>query len=152
MGLDREQFVDLIIGPTLEALGLHSLSAIELLLGTALQESRLCWLHQLGGGPALGVYQMEPNTHKDIWENYLAYRPALAQRIPHIGAMKPHPMMMVGNLWYATAMARIHYLRAPEALPAAGDLEGQAAYWKKYYNTELGAGTVDEYIRNWNRK
>ena len=34
----------------------------------------------------------------------------------------------------------------PEALPEAGDLEGQAAFWKQHYNTPLGAGTVGKYM------
>ena len=36
-------------------------------------------------------------------------------------------------------------LRQPEALPEAGDIEGQAAFWKQHYNTPLGAGTVSKY-------
>ena len=51
---------------------------------------------------------------------------------------------------YAAAMARIQYLRAPKQLPTAGDTEGMAAYWKQYYNTPLGDGTVDQYIASWN--
>ena len=52
-----------------------------------------------------------------------------------------------GNLYYAVAMCRIHYYRVSEALP--NDLEGMARYWKKYYNTELGKGTVEEFIHNY---
>lgn len=52
---------------------------------------------------------------------------------------------------YAAMMCRIHYRRVSEPLPAAGDLPAQAAYWKKWYNTELGAGTEAEYIEHWNQ-
>jgi hypothetical protein len=150
-GLDRKQFRELIIKPALEGLQLDSKAAQELLLGTAIQESGLKYLHQLGNGPALGVFQMEPATHDDIWENYLAYRPTLAQKIPGTGgsAIRRRAQELVGNLWYAAGMCRVHYLRAPDPLPEAGDLEGQAAYWKKFYNTVQGAGTVEHYIRNW---
>ena len=48
-------------------------------------------------------------------------------------------------------MARIHYLRVPEALPAADDVVGLAAYWKRYYNTELGAGTVEKFVESYQR-
>lgn len=148
MGLKLEHVEDLIIHPALEALQLNSQAARELLLGTAIQESNLTYLEQLGGGPALGLFQMEPATHDDIWYNYLAYRGELAQRVPG-GVVGRQAIEMVGNLWYAAAMCRIHYYRAPDPLPEAGDLEGQAAYWKKYYNTVQGAGTVEHYIRNW---
>ena len=153
MSLDKGQFTELVIIPALESLQLNSKAAQELLLGTAIQESGLRYLHQLGDGPALGLFQMEPATHDDIWENYLAYRATLAQKIPGTGgsAIRRKAVEMVGNLWYAAGMCRVHYLRAPEPLPEAGDLEGQAAYWKKWYNTAQGAGTVEHYIRNWRK-
>jgi hypothetical protein len=43
-------------------------------------------------------------------------------------------------------MCRVHYYRVPAALPPAGDLAEQAAYWKRYYNTELGRGTVEHFL------
>jgi hypothetical protein len=36
--------------------------------------------------------------------------------------------------------------RKPDPLPEAGDVEGQGAFWKKHYNTPLGAGTVPKYV------
>ncbi len=35
-----------------------------------------------------------------------------------------------------------------EATFLLADVEGQAHYWKRYYNTPLGAGTPSEYIAN----
>ena len=32
------------------------------------------------------------------------------------------------------------------AKSAAGDIEGQGQYWKTYYNTPLGKGTVTKYV------
>ena len=147
--LDREQFIDLIIEPTLEDLGLYSAAASELVLGTCLQESRLCCIKQLGSGPALGVAQMEPATHDDIWENYLRYRDRLANAVLEIGG--PDSRELIWNLRYSVAMCRVHYRRVREPLPRAGDLKRQAAYWKKYYNTDLGKGTEEEYINSWRK-
>ena len=53
------------------------------------------------------------------------------------------------NLRYATAMARIHYLRVKESLPNTNDVAGLAKYWKLYYNTPLGRGTEEEFIKNY---
>ena len=148
--MNVSQFKDLIITPTLEAIGMHSPEAVELLLGTAIQESRLEYIKQLPDGPALGVYQMEPATHQDIWENYLEFRPEMADKIKVFSlANGQSSNEMVGNLFYATAMARVHYRRVPKPLPAVGDLEGQADYWKEFYNTFEGAGTVEEYIEHY---
>lgn len=41
-------------------------------------------------------------------------------------------------------LCRLHYLRCPGAIPVT--LRDQAAYWKKWYNTERGKGTVEEWI------
>jgi len=151
--IDLNQFRDLIIEPTLKELDLYSVGAVELLLGTAIQESRLSYLKQLGGGPAMGPFQMEPATHDDIFENYLQYQGVLRQRVMAQvrGGFEPDAMNMAGNLYYACAMCRVHYRRVREALPEPGDLSSQAAYWKKYYNTPLGRGTETEYIENWEK-
>lgn len=151
--IDPKQLRAEVIRPVLEHLGLGGDAAEELLLGTAIQESRCgTYLRQLGGGPALGVFQMEPATHDDIWDNYLRYQLQLAGKVGALLAPWPdRAPQLVGNLAYATAMARVHYRRVPAALPAAGDLLAQARYWKRWYNTPLGAGTPEEYIAAWRR-
>lgn len=77
-------FRDGVIVPTLELIGLASPAAAELLLGTALVESRLIWRRQMGDGPARGLFQMEMATHDDIWNNYLKYRSPLANKVKHL--------------------------------------------------------------------
>lgn len=148
--LDREQLVEYVIEPSIEEINLHSRDAVSLLLHTAIAESNLTYIHQVGGGPALGLWQMEPKTHDDIWENYLAYRFELASAIerfnPGSRRRDPPAEHMIGNLYYACIMARLHYLRVPAPLPANNDLRGQAEYWKEHYNTPLGAGTVDGFL------
>jgi len=146
--LDVGQVRSLVIRPALEAINLWSHAAEELVLGTGLQESRLKYIKQLGRGPALGLFQMEPRTHNDIWVNWLSRRPEISAPLRCL-AHKPGPDAMVTDLLYAAAMCRVHYRRVPAALPSAGDFEGQAAYWKKYYNTIYGAGTEEEYLENW---
>ncbi len=138
-----------VIRPVCDLLGLGGPAVEELLLGTAAQESG-CGAHLAQiGGPALGVWQMEPATHDDIWRNFLSYRDDLAKKVEMlvVYGIERAPQL-AGNLYYACAMARMQYLRSPMALPAAGDLEGQAACYKKVYNTPLGAATPEQYIAN----
>lgn len=150
-GINLPQLRALVIGPALDAIGLGGDAAEELILGTIIQESgggRS--LRQLGGGPALGIAEMEPGTHDDIWLSFLNYRPGLAAkvaalRIPGLDSAA----QLAGNLYYAVAMARIRYFRSPLPLPPAGDIEAQAAMWKGVYNTASGAGTEAEYRSNW---
>lgn len=49
--------------------------------------------------------------------------------------------------YLACVLARLYYLSKPGLIPES--LQDQAAYWKKYWNTELGAGTVQQYIDHW---
>ena len=150
MGLDPQQLRELVIRPTLQRLGIWSNAAEELVLGTAIQESGLHYLRQMGGGPALGLWQMERATHDDIWTNFLHYRTKLGLNV--LGPYpKPDHNRLVWDLAYACALCRVHYLRCSEALPQTGDVEAQAAYWKAWYNTPLGKGTVEQYIDNWHR-
>jgi hypothetical protein len=150
-GLDVKQFREDIIRPTLFYLDMYSMSAETLLLGTAIQESLLCYIRQLGSGPALGLYQMEPATHTDIWLNYLGFRPELKEKMEDLLAPFPSRIdQLQSNLFYATAMARLHYYRVSMPLPEPDDIGGMAAYWKDHYNTELGAGSVQEFIDRFN--
>jgi len=138
-----QHFLKEIIRPALADLNLPcGAAAATLLLGTALVESRLTYLRQFNGGPALGLYQMEPATFNDICQNYLKYRPELKKQL---GVLKS--ARLIYDLKFATWMARIHYYRQPEPLPAAHDLNGQAAYWKQHYNTPLGKGTISKYLK-----
>jgi len=36
-------------------------------------------------------------------------------------------------------------------LPQAGDLAAMAAYWKKFYNTPLGAGKPEQFVAKWRK-
>ena len=131
---------------------LYSLAAVQLLLGTSAQESRLgTYLAQING-PALGVFQMEPATETDIWFNFISYRHGLANAVElttHV--VGPSSLDLRGNLPYQIAMARLHYYRVPDPLPEAGDIESMAMYWKRHYNTFLGRGTTDEFVSNYRR-
>ncbi|GBR00924.1 hypothetical protein [Gluconobacter cerinus] len=141
-GLDVGQLKHLVVQPALAALGLGGTAAVNLLTGTALAESRGAYVKQIGGGPALGLWQMEPATHDDCWANFLRF--PVGQ--PYAGILEnmlahdlPRSAQMVSNLRYACAMARIRFYRVREALPSAQDPFALSRYHKVHYNTPLGA-------------
>lgn len=161
-------FLEHVIQPVVEQLGfdegatyvywgndLACLPAEALMLGTALAESRLRNLTQ-DGGPALGFFQMEPATHDDIWKNFLGYRIGkLEMKIADISGFSTLPQPAERMIWdhrYAAVMCRIHYRRQPRfseehSLPVC--LEDLAAYWKQYFNTLEGKGTVEHFLDAW---
>ncbi|MFO0997895.1 MAG: hypothetical protein U1F33_14540 [Alphaproteobacteria bacterium] len=150
--IDAKQLYAFVITPVLGQLGLNSLAARRLVLGTAMTESALIWLDQRDAGapvlgPALGLWQMERLTHDDIWTNYLAYRKPLRAKVegyvmPGVGRWE----QLVGNLLYGCAMCRVHYQRRLGAMPDPDDLAALARAWKEHYNTVLGSGTVTDFM------
>jgi len=150
MSINTKQLRDLIIIPSLEEIDKYSDAAVNLLMGTPAQESDMgSYLAQYPTGPAMGIYQMEIDTHNDIHFNYLRHRPELKELVAKTGGSKAADM--IWNLKYATVMCRIHYLRVPEALPDKDDIVGLAEYWKVHFNTIKGAGSIDEFIANYQR-
>lgn len=154
-GIEGAQLRKHIIRPTLEALNTtipYSRAAENLLLGTAAQESHMGrYLKQIHG-PARGIYQMEPGTYDDIWRSFLSFQPEIGKVVYAFLLKRFNDVdQLAGNLYLATAMARIHYYRVSAALPKTNDVFNQAIYWKKYYNTPRGRGQVADFVDNYRR-
>ncbi|AUS01812.1 hypothetical protein NVP1293O_24 [Vibrio phage 1.293.O._10N.261.52.E1] len=136
-----------VIEPSLIRLGSRYKSddAVELLLMIAAHESHLGeYLHQVGG-PAVGIFQMEPATFHDCLVNFVRYNRILENQLGQEFYRLPNPAYMAFDLSFATAMARVQLYRQPEALPHRSDIRAMAEYAKKYWNTEAGKATVDDY-------
>lgn len=149
-----QQIRDYIVAPALEHLGLGGVARMRLVIGTGLVESGLKYVDQVDArgapGPAFGLFQMERATHDDIWNHYLSShrRQALSVRLRQL-LIPGRPMVeqLHGNAFYAAAMCGVFYLRCADTLPKADDLQGMANYWKKYYNTHLGKGRAEDFVR-----
>jgi hypothetical protein len=151
--MDAEQLKTLVIMPTLRDLVLYSDEAIQLLLFTCANESLGGSFLKQVSGPALGIYQMEPETYNDIWQNYINFKSDLRLKFTHafdIYRMPPEDRLIY-DLRFATAMTRIHYDRIPEPLPKLNDLDGMWTYYKKYYNSTLGKADYHQTIANYQR-
>jgi hypothetical protein len=136
---DRYQFRDLIIR-TLTEMGIPSRSATELLMGTCAQESQFGTFFRQIHGPALGCMQIESDTFDWLRQKYYP------------------KYSIVTRMWFeclewdirsSIIMARLKYLSCPGAIPTT--LEGQAAYWNRYYNANPVFGTDEEYIANYKK-
>ncbi len=164
--MDPKQLTEYIIIPTLLSLGLYSPESHDLLLGTCQQETQCGkYIHQIKG-PALGIYQCEPFTYKDVCR-YIQMRHHIDQffmrRIDEAcysdfceSGIPVDADILIGNLFYATCIARIHYLRISEAIPKnegnrTDYIRKLATYYKKYYNTALGKAQMDDIVDNFSR-
>jgi len=154
MSLNIVQFREQVVRPVLwhlDPIIPHTMAAENLLMGTAAQESGLKHLKQIGGGPALGIYQCEPATHDDIWRNFLKYRDWIVNQGKRymVGWPSPSVEELTWNLAYATFICRVHYFRVASLLPAYNDIPGLAKYWKLHYNTPLGKGAWEDFAANY---
>jgi hypothetical protein len=138
-GLYASHLKALVVRPALIKLGAAyaSEAAVNLVTGTALAESGACYLKQLGAGPALGIYQMEPATAEDIWQRWLMadaqadVRPVMAAMLtPGVSVENA----LVWDLRFATAMCRLRYRPAAPPLPDAGNAAALAGYHAQFYN------------------
>ncbi len=152
--MNAGQLLVYVIRPTLRKLAekselpLASNEAELLLLATAAQESSMGeYLHQVGG-PARGIYQMEPATIEDT-ENRIKRWPKLEWAI-NDSFFSWAEYNVEGNLQYATALARAKYWLVPHPLPAA-DCWSLWFYYKQYWNTDLGAATPTQFAANFSR-
>src|ERR1700758_5372595 len=131
-----QDFLDTVIVPALAALDRDTIEARQLLLGTAMQESGLRDIDQIGGGPAQGPFEIEPRTRADVLLWVGPRHPVWADAVDQLEGDQQD-----------AAVARLIYERAPGVIGSTP--EEQAAYYKQWYNTPLGKATVAEYLANW---
>ena len=145
-GLNLTQLKYDVVEPALCAIGMNSTAALNLVTGTALAESGAVFVKQENGGPALGLWQVEPATEIDCWDNFLGFNTALAAQVKTLlqpyNTVAQRTAQLVANLGYGAAVCRLRYRRARPPLPAWNDAAGMAAYHKQIYNTALGAANA----------
>ena len=164
------QLLTLVIRPTLNSLSLGGTPAEMLVLGTAAHESRgFTAIKQIGGGPALSMWQIEPATVRDtINRCTVAARDKIVDLLPS-GALLGIDLhntpfrelsdlcikQLPGNLYLGAAMCRAVYYLKPFKMPSANDPNIDekilAKIWKQFYNTPLGAGKEQDFIDAWKR-
>ena len=153
--MDVAQLRDVIIKPTLIALGLYSPSAVNLLLGTCAQESQMgkyLIQQKIGFRGGIGIFQMQAPAFMTTWDKMLAPNILMRGKLKALLGydIKPQPERMASDLLLATAMTRLYYAAINSALPEPDDVNGLAHYWKIYYNSAIGAGTTQQFVINYN--
>jgi len=141
MSLNRAQFKDLIE----RVLGeldpkFNSPAAVNLLLGTAAQESFFGKYIRQIRGPALGVFQIEPETFKWLKQKYKGEYPILRSYTAK---------QLEWDLRAGIIFARLRYWVVPDPLPEPDDVEGLGEYWNDFYNANPHKGTVEEFKKRY---
>ena len=138
--------IEEIVEEVLYRLGCYSDDALVLVLRTGQAESGYKTLRQYGDGPALSFWQVEPATAKDCIDNYLKFRKDRYDALKSLGFIEDQlEYSLLSNIAVGAAFCRIKYLRDSKPLPSWDDIDAQAQYWKRVYNTELGKGTIQHF-------
>ena len=142
----KKQIKEIIIW-ALKEMDLYSFDAADLVYKTGMAETGYRHLKQMGGGPAIGFWQIEPATLIDIMDNYVKYRPELEKGLKSLGFDRSDmETRVMSNIALQAVFCRLKYKRDKYALPLIGDLLGQAKYWKRVYNSHLGKGTIEHFM------
>lgn len=125
-------------------------NAIELLMMTFAAETacgRWLWQHVPGSSRipenlAYGIGQMEQAAYLESIQKILKYKPSF---------IAPPRNRLITDLRLAIWTTRCYYLRFIEPIPHFADIPELARYWKEYYNTPAGKGTVERAIDMYKR-
>jgi len=144
-GLISKRTLDEIIIDVTNTLGNGSNNNAHLLLSeTAMAETHYGDTPDLHFTSGYGVFQFDKVAFADTIARTSKERKALIKRVYNIDLDNVDIIALQWSPLLSCIMARLFYLLRAGAIPTT--LEGRAEYWKKYYNTRLGAGTVSHYI------
>ena len=165
--MNPQQLHDYIIKPTLEYMGgnYYSKGSAFLLLCTAAIESNCGEYIKQINGPAIGIWQMEPATYADIQLESDAlignsdFDIEFQERINSLetgffsAEVTAWNTSLIQSPMYACAMARLKYSMDPHPLPEytgdiSIDMPSFYEYYKRVYNTELGASTYQKWCNS----
>jgi hypothetical protein len=145
MTIAAADFRQFVITPALAALVPAGIpvtkTAADLLMATAAMETDLgTWLSQVGG-PALGVFQIEPATLTGL---LALLSPAEAKALATVSTPQTPLTQVEGNMVYAAAVSRLYYWHDPMPLPA-DTVAGLWSMYKAVWNTPAGAATIEDF-------
>lgn len=123
---------------------------VALLMETSAVESMRGIVVRQKGGPARGIFQMEPTTERCTlgWlkDNFPKVH---GEVMAFYDKSKSPEWNRTHNVPYNVAMSTVYYWRrmGDGLTDRIGTLEDRAKVWKTHYNTYLGKGSIAGYIK-----
>ncbi len=152
--MNKRQLIDEVAIPLLKKIPLgytaSSVLASEMII--AHESKRGEYIRQLRQGPALGMIQMEPATHDDVWKHgdtvwCNAVDVGIITRDQFNNQEHPPAERLIYDLQYNIFMVRQRLFMKPEALPHTP--EQMSAYLKEHWNSVAGAASNMSYYDDW---
>ena len=119
-------------------------NADKLLLETAMAETGGGLIEDTTEFAGMGLTQFDKYPFLDLQSRSLGNRTKILEGLG-VDIAKVQWEDLRNNPLLSFIFTRLQYLPFKEVIPTT--LEGRAGYWKKYYNTVKGLGTVEHYIK-----
>ena len=146
-GLVNEKEFYLIVDEIVEVLGNgKNESVADLLIETARAETMLGKAEDrtpLMYG--VGIMQFDEIGFNDVKERSAKHRDLIKNNL-NIDINLVKFEWLAYNPFLSVLWARLKYKLIPEEVPS--DIYARAKYWKRYYNTFKGKGTITHYLKN----
>jgi len=146
--INPTQLRDLISRVLQEIPNGYSDDAVELLMMIAAHESKLGVHIRQVNGPALGIFQIEPATHDDTWENGDSCE-LNASLLGYDWECEHTSDKLEWDIRYQIFMARQRLFMKPEAIPSKSTPKDMARYCKEHWNTVLGKASASDYLHDY---
>ncbi|WP_257285342.1 hypothetical protein [Endozoicomonas sp. SESOKO1] len=154
MGICAKELRHYVVRPALKHLDMWSPTGENLLLGTAAIESGLGFHLKLANHQALGIYQISPRMHRNIWDFFLAPHAELSSKVRGLASQReflshPHHELAT-NLVYATAIAWLIYHRSGIQIEAIDkeDITAMGRLWQKRFHSR-NPGTIQSFCESY---
>lgn len=120
----------------------------QLVLETIQVESYRTHVRQLGGGPALGLIQMEPSTYEDLMSFVRRYKSVNSQVMSFYDKKSSLEDNLKHNVPFQIALVLANYWRKCGNLLSSfvGSTDSRWTLYKLQYNSTLGATDRDRYM------
>ncbi len=122
--------------------------AVALLLETAAAETALGTIVDKTVYAGMGLCQFDRKPFYYVRDKSMKYRKNIIEKIK-IDLTLVEWEDLRYNPFLSLLFCRLYYFHIPKPIPTT--IKGRAKYWKKYYNTYLGKGTIKHYIKMSNR-
>lgn len=149
--MNKEQLESLVVVPTLKEIpnGYSEKAVLAIMMIIAHESKRGEYIKQING-PALGLIQMEPSTHDDVWANSDSiWKNASLLGFAKRGENLPDATLLTYDLRYNVFMARQRLFMDVNPLPDK-PLE-MSSYLKSYWNSSLGKADDLDYYNDYMR-
>ena len=142
-GLINQKHLDEMAEEVCECLG-GGENAINLLLETAGAETNRGQTKDLSIGAGMGITQIDRLPFLDIKDRLRQKDKEAVYNHFNIDTDLVKWEHLRYNPLLCLIFTRLKYKKVPEAIPTTE--EGRAKYWKKYYNSIEGKGTIAHYV------